>query len=67
LASLTVVAGIVASLSHPLIECVSDLLVGRGRRVLLDHRGPDAVVAHPRFQVGQANSGLRRECVSGVP
>jgi hypothetical protein len=34
------VAGIVASLSHPLIEHVSDLLIGLGRRVLIDHRGP---------------------------
>jgi hypothetical protein len=39
-ASLALVAGIVASLSHPLIECVSDLLIGLGCRALVDHRGP---------------------------
>jgi hypothetical protein len=59
-------AGIVASLSHPLIEHVSDPLIGLSRRVLVDHRGPHAVVAHPRFQVRQAHPVLRRQRVPGV-
>jgi hypothetical protein len=41
----------VASSCHPLVERVSDLLIGLGRRVLVDHRGSHAVVAHPRLQV----------------
>ena len=47
---LALVAGIVAGLSHPLVERVSDLLIGLGRRVLVEHRRPHAVVAHPRFR-----------------
>jgi hypothetical protein len=35
---LALVAGIVARLGYPLIEGVSDLLAGFGRRVLVDHR-----------------------------
>ena len=64
---LALAAGIVASLSHPLIEHVSDLLIGLSRRVLVDHRRPHAVVAHPRFQVRQAHPVLRRQFVPGVP
>jgi hypothetical protein len=42
--------GIVVGLFNPLIEYVRDLLIGRGRRVLIDHRGTpelSAVTAAP--------------------
>ena len=66
LASLALAAGIVASLSHPLIEHISDLLIGLHRRVLVDHRGPYAVMAHPRFQVRQAHPILGRRQSSNL-
>ena len=40
--------------------------VGAARLVLLDHRGPFGVVAHPSHQVAQARTAVGRELVSGV-
>jgi hypothetical protein len=35
--------------------------------VLVDHRGPHAVVSHASFQVGQADPRLRRQGVTDMP
>jgi uncharacterized protein (AIM24 family) len=51
------------------------VLVDRGRNgfvraegyVLVNHRGPGAVVAHPRHKVAQRGSTVSGELVAGVP
>ena len=41
----------------PLVDRFRDGLVGLGSRVLVDQRGPSAIVSHPGLQVGEAGAG----------
>jgi hypothetical protein len=49
------------------VDCVRNELVGAAGHVLVDHRGPLAVVSHPGHQVSKRGAALRRELVPGVP
>jgi hypothetical protein len=48
------------------VDGVGYRLVRAARLVLVDHRGPFGVVAHPRHQVTQARAAVGRELVPGV-
>jgi hypothetical protein len=47
------------------VQRIRDLSVSVADRVLVDQRGPVAVVAHPRFQVGEACAALCGPIPSG--
>lgn len=51
------------------VHRVGDTPIGFACRVLVDQRGPDAVVSHPLHEVAEAgrSSVVARQMVTGVP